>query len=285
MFVGKVSKTLRRLKMIMKNIVHPLLSIVFLFVSVGYGCAQEVYLFNPLIRDVSTPAKPQSLRFVTVDGFQPFSAFDKSGTLRGVHVDLARAICAEVKLNAQCTLQVVDFNEAESLLKSGQADVALAGIVPTAENRNNLSFSFPYFRYPSKFLSKKDAALKDGAIIGVIGGSVHQKMAEILFPATKRTTFTTETEAIASLKANTISALFGDGLHLAELLSNAEVTCCKLESENYFLPALRPDTLRAATSSKRPEVLAIIDSTLRQMALDGRLDEIYLRYVPVNPLN
>jgi polar amino acid transport system substrate-binding protein len=260
----------------------------FLIGSTSTGMAAEtnqVLFSNPLVRDSTALPKLQSLRFVTVDGFAPFSAFDANGTLRGVHVDLARAICSELKINTGCTLQAVAFEDVENLLISGQADVALAGIVPTPQNRKNLAFSVPYFRYPSKFLEQKGATLKNGALIGVVRDSAHQKMAETLFPQFKRMAFANDGEAIAALKAGTVSAVFGDGLKLAAgQTSNQMAGCCELKPENYFLPALRPDTLSAANSNSRADVSAAVDSALRQMAVDGRLDEIYLRYMPVNPL-
>ncbi|MGL4405354.1 MAG: transporter substrate-binding domain-containing protein [Notoacmeibacter sp.] len=247
--------------------------------------SDRVLFFNPLVRENATASKLQGLRFVSVDGFAPFSAFDGNGKLRGIHVDLARAICAELKVETNCTLQAVAYDEVTNLLISGQAEVALAGLVPSSENRKELDFSVPYFRYPSKFLVRTESA--DSAILefGVIAGSIHQTMAEQLFPTLKRVSYANETEAIAALKAGNVPALFGDGLGLA-LAQSAEpaLNCCRLKAENYYLPALRSDTLSAAISNKRTDVLAAINTVIRQLASDGRLEEIYLRNLPVSPL-
>jgi polar amino acid transport system substrate-binding protein len=254
--------------------------------TAGHSAEPNQILFsNPLVRESAAVLQLQALRFVTVDGFSPFSSFDVNGTLRGVHVDLARAICAELKITTGCTLQAVAFDDVENLLISGQADVALAGLVPTSQNRKNLAFSVPYFRYPSKFIVQKQVVLKNGALIGVIKNSAHQKIAEILFPQFKQMPFTNDNEAVDALKLGTISALFSDGLQLALIKSNSDaLSCCTLEKENYFLPALRPDTLSAAVANNSADILTAIDTALRKMAVDGRLDEIYLRHVPVNPL-
>jgi polar amino acid transport system substrate-binding protein len=247
--------------------------------------APQVLFFNPLVRDNAAPPKLQSLRFITVDNFAPFSAFDTTGTLRGIHVDLARAICAELQLTTSCTLQAVTFEDVENLLISGQAEVALAGLVPSEQSRKSLYFSVPYFRYPSKFLALKSTSLGPNAAIGVIESSVHQRMAAALFPDFKPTQFAKEADAIAALKLGTISALFGDGLQLALLKSgDPTLSCCELMAANYFLPIVRPDFLSAAISANRSDVLAAINSALRQMAVDGRLDEIYLRHLSINPL-
>jgi polar amino acid transport system substrate-binding protein len=256
-----------------------------IFGSTQTQAAEKLPLFfNPMVRDATLESRLTSLRFVTVDAFEPFSAFDAGGALRGVHVDLARAICNELKLEAKCTLQVAAFEEVENLLISGQADIALAGLVPSAANRKSLGFSVPYFRFPSKFLVKKNTGLADGATIGVIAGSVQQKMAGALFSNFNQTTYATKAEALTALNSGTISALFGDGLGLAALQSGSNFNCCDLMSENYFLPTLRADTLNATTSITRLDILAQVNAALRQLATDGRLDEIYLRHMPVNPL-
>jgi polar amino acid transport system substrate-binding protein len=257
----------------------------FISIMAGSGVAAEPnsYSFsNLLVRETATLPKLQSLRFVTVEGFAPFSSFQTGGTLRGIHVDLARALCAELNITAGCTLRAVAFEDIENLLVSGQADIALAGLVPSIQNRNNLSFSVPYFRYVSKFLGQKGKALQNGAKIGVVNQSAHQAMAQVLFPKLNVTAFNSEAEAIAALEKGTLSAVFGDGLKLAVGIS--DTSCCELKSGNYFLPALRPDTLSAATSRSRYDVLTAVNAALRQMATDGRLDEIYLRHMPVNPL-
>jgi polar amino acid transport system substrate-binding protein len=249
----------------------------------GVAAEPNPYSFsNLLVRENTSTPKLQALRFVTVGDFTPFSFFEANGTLRGIHVDLARALCAELNITAGCTLRAVAFEDIQNLLVSGQADIALAGLVPNVQNRNDLGFSVPYFRYASKFLGPKGKTLQDDAKIGVVNQSAHQAMAQVLFPKLKVTAFDSEAEAIAALEKGTLSAVFGDGLRLA--VAQSTTSCCELKSGNYFLPALRPDTLRAATARSRNDVLTAVNAALRQMATDGRLDEIYLRHMPVNPL-
>ena len=261
-----------------------LLALVFAKDSIAAESG-PILFSNPLKREAGAIPQLQTLRFITVDGFAPFSAFDNQGILRGVHVELAKAICGELKKTTTCTLQAIAFEDIESQLISGQADVALAGLVPTAQTRKNLAFSIPYFRFASKLLVRKNVLLQNGTRIGVVKDTTHQKMAEALFPAYNITAFTNEDEAFASLKANTISAIFGDGLQLTRAQSqDASLNCCQLQPGNYFLPSIRPDSLNAAFSNSRADVTAAVDAALRQISVDGRLEEIYLRHMAVNPL-
>jgi polar amino acid transport system substrate-binding protein len=245
---------------------------------------KQTLFMNPSVRENAAPPKLQGLRWVTVENFAPFSSFDAAGTLRGVHVDLARAICAQLNITTGCTLQAVAFEDVENLLISGQADAALAGIVPSVIKRKNLDFSAPYFRYPSKFLTQKTKSGQQTEVIGVLEGSIHQTMATLLFPGRKQMAFANEANALSALKTNVFGSLFGDGLRLATLLDEDQgLQCCALQPANYFLPELRADALRMAVSLDRQDILSAVNGVLRDMSVDGRLDEIYLRHLPINP--
>lgn len=243
--------------------------------------AGSPFFFNPLVRDNQTIPKIQSLRFVTVDSFAPFSSFDSDGALHGIHVDMARAICAELNIVNSCTLQAVAFADATNLLASEQADVALSGLVPNAQNRKDLSFSVPYFRYPSKFLMQKGISFDALTEVGVISENVHQSMIKVLFPKLKILTFSDETAALEALNKGGIKALFGDGLSLT-LAQNKSgfLNCCEFENNNYYLPSLRSDHLSATVSIRKPEILSSINIAIKQIAAKGVLNEIYLRHLP-----
>ena len=49
------------------------------------------------------------LRFLTTTDFPPFSYIDKDKRLTGFHVELARAICAELEVLPVCQIQALPF--------------------------------------------------------------------------------------------------------------------------------------------------------------------------------
>lgn len=260
------------------------ISALALFVESAFASdPKETIFFNPFVRESSVGDTIKSLRIVTVDDFAPFSSFTNDGKLGGVHVDLAKAICAELKVSDSCTLQVVAFEDVTNLLLSEQADIALAGLVPNQENRNLLAFSLPYFRYPSKFLLQEKQSVATIDAIGVVSGSIHEQIAKTIFPKVNITPFSSEADAAQAINSGAVNALFGDGLKLAELKNgNPALNCCRLSEENYYLPALRFDQLNAAVSLQRPDLVVAINNALRRIAVDGKMEEIYLRHMPVN---
>ncbi|RUX99522.1 transporter substrate-binding domain-containing protein, partial [Mesorhizobium sp. M2A.F.Ca.ET.040.01.1.1] len=53
------------------------------------------------------------LRFLTTTDFPPFNFLDGAGRLSGFHIDLARAICAELGVAEKCQIQALPWNELE----------------------------------------------------------------------------------------------------------------------------------------------------------------------------
>lgn len=241
--------------------------------------AAPVLFLNPAKRDAgAVDSAPTSLRFLTVDGFSPFSAFDAAGQVRGVHVDLARALCLELGAGQSCTLQVVAFKDVPGILTSGQADAALAGLVPDAANRETLAFSEPYARLPARFAVN---ATSKSTEQGVVAGSVHAAMAAALFPDVAFKTYPDQTAMLADLKSGVVASAFGEGTALGLwAASPLSAGCCALRPGAYFLPALRPDALRIAFSATRPELKQAFDRALRDIQTSGRLGDMMLRHLP-----
>jgi polar amino acid transport system substrate-binding protein len=238
-----------------------------------------VLFLNPAKRDARPAgAPPASIRFITVDGFAPFSSFDATGQVRGIHVDLARAICFELEIVQSCTIQVVAFKDVEDIIESGQADAALAGLVPDADSRARLLFSEPYARLPARFVANPASKSSEQ---GVVAGSVHARMAAVLFPDRTFKTYPDQVAMLDDLKTGAINSAFGDGMALGLWAASAAASaCCTLQPGGYFLPSLRPDALRIAFSTSRPELQDAVNGAMRDIQISGRLEEIMLRNLP-----
>ena len=73
------------------------------------------------------------LRFLTTTDFPPFNFLDGAGRLSGFHVDLARAICAELGIAEKCQIQALPWAELEGALQKGEGEAIIAGIAATPE--------------------------------------------------------------------------------------------------------------------------------------------------------
>ena len=170
------------------------------FLAVASAVAQTIPP-RPDIPDLFDPdhrlpkpdlAAVKTIRFLTTDDFPPFHFTTADGTLTGFDVDLARAICADLKI--ACTIQARRFDQLVGEIKAGHDDALIAAVANNPATRSDLDFTAPYYTTPARFAtrlqSKPDAkgpvgamapdALADRAI-GVEGGTAHEAYLKAFF--------------------------------------------------------------------------------------------------------
>jgi polar amino acid transport system substrate-binding protein len=230
------------------------------------------------------------LRFLTSTDFPPFNYLDREGRLSGFHIDLVRAICAELSITEKCQIQAMPWDQLEDALARGRGEAIVAGIAITEETRAKYAFSRPYLRFPARFMMPKTSAATEplylkirGERIGVIAGSGHEKMLRDYFPDAKAVTYSRQEWMYGDLKAGKIAGAFGDGMRFAFWLAGSDASgCCRFAGGPYLAPEYLGEGLAIASSVDDPTLAAAFDYALQQIALSGRFAELYLRYFPVS---
>ena len=123
------------------------------------------------------------LRFLTTTDFPPFNFLDGAGRLSGFHIDLARAICAELGIVDKCQIQALPWAELEGALRKAKAKRS-SPASPRRRNRaQKYAFSRSYLQFPARFIMPKGKALAEPIFdklrskrVGVIAGSAHERM-------------------------------------------------------------------------------------------------------------
>lgn len=250
----------------------------------------------PLFWDVKERlAKPElsslpRLRFLTTIDFPPFNYLDAYGRLSGFHVDLARAICAELDVQPKCQIQGLPWNELDAALADRQGEAIIAGIAVTAENRERYAFSRSYLQFPARFVTHKSNATSEplhdkiaGRRIGVIAGSAHERMLRDQFPDVKVVTYTRQQWMMDDLKERKIAGVFGDGMRLAFWLAGTEAeNCCRYSGGPYLSQEYLGRGLAIATSPQDRLLVEAFDYALQQISAKGIFAELYLRHFPVS---
>ncbi|MVA98531.1 transporter substrate-binding domain-containing protein [Nitratireductor sp. CAU 1489] len=230
------------------------------------------------------------LRFLTTIDFPPFNFLDRNGRLSGFHVDLARAICAELSLEELCQIQALPWDELSSALEAGQGEAILAGLAVTTESRRRYAFSRPYLRLPARFVAAKDKTVAEplhetlaAKRVGVRGGSVHEKILRELFPDLRPVIYSRSDWMLDDVRQGKTDAAFADGMALSFWLSGSESqTCCRFVGGPYLLPAYLGPGMAIATRRGMPELAAAFDYALHEINANGTFAELYLRYFPVS---
>ena len=200
------------------------------------------------------------LRFLTTTDFPPFNYLDRDGRLSGFHVDLVRAICAELGVADKCEIQAMPWEQLEDALERGRGEAIIAGIAVTEDTRAEYAFSRPYLQFPARFIMPKTRAATEpiyakiqGERIGVIAGSGHERMLREYFPGAKVVTYSRQEWLYADLKAGKLAGAFGDGMRFAFWLAGSEASgCCRFAGGPYLAPEYLGLGLAIATKNRRP---------------------------------
>jgi polar amino acid transport system substrate-binding protein/arginine/ornithine transport system substrate-binding protein len=90
---------------------------------------------------------------VGVEGnYPPFSQISPDGKLSGFDIDIANAVCAEMK--AECTMVQQEWDGMIPALGVRKFDMIVASMTITDERKKAVDFSDPYYDVPSRFVAK-----------------------------------------------------------------------------------------------------------------------------------
>jgi len=236
--------------------------------------------------DVSTLSR---LRFLTTTDFPPFNFIDRKKRLSGFHVDLARAICAELGVLNRCQIQALPWAELQETLKKGEGEAIIAGLATTAETRKELDFSRQYLKIPARFIVRKADGLAAPAYeaifkkkTGVIANSAHEAYFKSVFANRTAEIFPTRQAALQALQENKIDAVFSDALSLSFwLTSSVSKDCCEFLDGAFLSDTHFGRGLSIAVAKGDVRLKNSLNFALNEINRKGTFAELYLRYFPV----
>lgn len=118
-------------------------------------------------------ADDPALRVLVLENAPPMSFRDKFGQLTGFSVEIARAVCAEMRVN--CTFDVITQSALLPAMSQGKADIAAVGLIETPERRARMLFAKPYYRSMSLWLAPPGVMPgQAGVSVAVVAGSVQE---------------------------------------------------------------------------------------------------------------
>ncbi|MDB5569194.1 MAG: transporter substrate-binding protein [Hyphomicrobiales bacterium] len=228
------------------------------------------------------------IRFITDDEYPPFGFLGQDGNLAGFNVDLARAVCEELKV--ACTIQARRFDSILDVVARGEADAAIASIAITPATRARVDFTRPYYRTPARFVSRRDARTPQdvrpetlaGARVGVVAGTAHEAYLARHFPLAERVTYPNLAALLAAVRSGDEPLGFGDGVTLAVWLNGADsADCCAFRGGPWLDGAFFGEGVGVAVRRDNAVLRRAIDFALLRIAQQGGYTELYLKHFPV----
>jgi len=227
------------------------------------------------------------IRFVTEDDYPPFGFALPDGSLSGFNVDLARALCEELRV--QCTVQARRWDTMIEAIEQSRADAAIASIAMTPANRARVEFTAPYYKTPARFVARAAVALPDtgpealaGKTVGVVARSAHEAYLRAFFPRVSLRPYDNALALRSALKRNEVEIAFGDGVAFALWLNGTDAGgCCAFRGGPYTESRFFGEGVGIALRKDNQAMKRALDYALKRVFERGVHADLYLKYFPV----
>ena len=178
-------------------------------------------------------AQDDEIRIATEGAYPPFNFTDADGSLKGFDVDIANALCEEMK--AKCTLVAQDWDGIIPGLMANKYDAIIASMSITEERKQQIDFTNKYYTTPLAVIAPKDGDVKGVSVEDlkdkVVGAQASTTQANYATDVYEKAgievkLYPTQEEAASDLQNGRIDALISDKFVVVDWLSGDGKDCC-----------------------------------------------------------
>lgn len=232
----------------------------------------------------SLAAIPSTINFATEATFPPFEYVDASGQVKGFEIDLANALCQQMKV--KCTYANQPWVSLIPSLKIGKYQAVISAMNITSERQKIVDFTKPYFHTTISFVvpvgSKlviSDQGLK-GKTIGVQIGTISSDYLRAKYGnAVKFKTYPNQQEALLDLIAGRVDAVLGEtAVTLTWLQEHGMDKKYVFAGKPIYEPALFGEGYGIAVRKGDRELLDAFNTALAEIKANGTYDRISAAY-------
>ncbi|MCX2723019.1 ABC transporter substrate-binding protein [Roseibium salinum] len=180
------------------------------------------------------------VRIGTEGAYPPFNSLTADGQLVGFDIDIANALCEEMKV--ECDFVTQDWDGMIPALQAGKFDAVIASMSITEERKQKVDFTNKYYNTPPAIAVPKDSKLAgtsdkdlEGVTLGAQSSTTHSNYAEEKLPSADLKLYPTPDEYKLDVASGRIDAVIDDVVVLSDWLASEDGACCKL------LGTLTPD--------------------------------------------
>jgi len=224
-------------------------------------------------------ARAEVLRIGTEGAYPPFNQIDPSGELIGFDIDIAQALCNNMKVTCEFVRQ--DWDGIIPGLLARKYDAIVASMSITEERRQAVAFTDPYVSNKLRFVAAEGAELDPANLKGkVIGAQRATISASYLedhpIKGAKVKLYDTQENAYLDLASGRVDALLADMLVSWEWLNSEAGRGFAFLGE----PIDLGDRFGIAVRKGDTELLARLNTALAEIIADGTYEELNAKYFP-----
>jgi arginine/ornithine transport system substrate-binding protein len=158
----------------------------------------------------------KKIRLGVEGAYPPFSEIGTDGKIKGFDIDIANALCADMK--AQCVQVTQDFDGLIPALQARKFDAIIASMTITEERKRSVAFTDKYYSTPARLIARKGSPLVPtvaglkGKRIGVQRSTIHDRFATETFKDSEIVRYTGQDQVYLDLASGRIDAMVEDAV-------------------------------------------------------------------------
>ncbi|MEZ8774283.1 arginine ABC transporter substrate-binding protein [Vibrio sp. 10N.247.310.17] len=218
------------------------------------------------------------IKFAMEATYAPFEYMDENNQIQGFDVDLANALCEEMK--ATCTFHNQAFDSLIPALKFKRYDAAISAMDITEARLKQVNFSNAYYDNSAAFISIEgkvaDQAALEGKRVGVQNGSTHQSFLLEQMAGVTAVPYSSYQDAFIDMKNGRIDSVFGDTAVVAEWFKkqdNLRYVGDQVTNQEYF-----GNGFGIAVNKSNQELVDQLNVALAAVKANGEYDKIFNKY-------
>ncbi|MCB1491380.1 MAG: ABC transporter substrate-binding protein [Rhodobiaceae bacterium] len=224
-----------------------------------------------------------TVRIGTEGAYPPFNYVDSNGQLQGFDVDIAKALCEEMKV--ECTFVAQDWDGIIPALLANKYDAIVASMSITEERKQKVDFSDKYYSTPPALIAPKDTDLTAtdpaalaGKTIGAQSSTTHATFLEDKYPDSTIKLYATQDEANLDLASGRLDAVAADSVVLGEWLKTDDGACCKMVGPMENDPKYFGDGAGIAVRKGEDDLREMFNKAIAAIIANGKYKEINDKY-------
>lgn len=227
-------------------------------------------------------AQADALRIATEGAYPPFNFVDANGELQGFDVEIAKALCAEMKV--ECTISAQAWDGIIPGLNAGQYDAIVASMSITPARLEAVNFTKPYYQAGAVLVAPKDSAIEPtaeslaGKAIGVQRSTTYATLVETHFPGADVRLYDKIENHNLDLVAGRVDGVVGQRITMATWLESDEGAAFEVKGEAMMDTDVLGLGAGIAVRKSDTELLAKLDAALATIKANGVYDEINSRF-------
>ena len=232
-------------------------------------------------------AEGMKIKIGTEGAYPPFNNLEADGSLVGFDIDIANALCAEMK--AECEFVTQDWDGIIPGLLAGTYDAIIASMSITEERKQQVDFTNKYYNTPPAIAVPKDSDIAAatpealaGRVLGAQSATTHSNYAEEKMPDSDLRLYPTADEYKADIVAGRIDAVIDDVIVLGEWLATEDGACCKILGTLTPDPVINGEGAGIAIRKGEDELREAFNAAIEAIRANGTYQAINDKYFDVD---